>query len=221
MSGGDGVHHPVPNTCLPPSHEAVVAGGSRAIPFREVTPRRTGSQNPEDAVQHAAIVDAGHASEFVGQKRLDHAPFEVGQIISAHADAESNSCANGKLLTKVAAIACSDCMLHRRPMKCVCSLPVIACAAVASACSPTAPSTECKGLSPSHAVALAVEQKRGMLGRSVQSERDNFADDVAHVAQDSTGYVAKVGFKGKDGRTLVALIDEDCYVGWTSAAPTR
>lgn len=60
-----------------------------------------------------------------------------------------------------------------------------------------------------------------MLGRSVQSERDNFADDVAHVAEDSTGYVAKVGFKGKDGRTLVALIDEDCYVGWTSADPTR
>jgi len=60
-----------------------------------------------------------------------------------------------------------------------------------------------------------------MLGRSVQSERDNFADDVAHVAQDSTGYVAKVGFKGKDGRTLVALIDEDCYVGWTYYDPTR
>lgn len=76
-------------------------------------------------------------------------------------------------------------------------------------------------MSQSHAVALAVEQKRGMLGRSVQSERDNFADGVAHVAQDSKGYVAKVGFKGKDGRTLVALIHEDCYVGWTSADPTR
>lgn len=92
---------------------------------------------------------------------------------------------------------------------------------VASACSPTAPATECKDLLQSHAIALAVEQKRGMLGRSVQSERDNFADDVAHVAQDSTGCVAKVGFKGEDGRTLGALIDEDCYVGWTFADPTR
>ncbi len=54
-----------------------------------------------------------------------------------------------------------------------------------------------------------------MLNRSVQSERDNFAADIADVADDNTGYVAKVGFKGKDGRTLIALIEEDCYVGWT------
>jgi hypothetical protein len=33
-----------------------------------------------------------------------------------------------------------------------------------------------------------------MLGRSVQSERDNFADDVAHVAEHASGYVANVGF---------------------------
>lgn len=60
-----------------------------------------------------------------------------------------------------------------------------------------------------------------MLGRSVQSERDNFPTDVPGVAADRTGYVAKVGFKGKDGRTLIALIDEDCYVGWTIADPAR
>lgn len=47
---------------------------------------------------------------------LDHAPLEVGQIISVHADAESKSGSNGKLLTKAAAIACSACMLHRRVM---------------------------------------------------------------------------------------------------------
>lgn len=58
-----------------------------------------------------------------------------------------------------------------------------------------------------------------MLERSVRSERDNFATDVPEVAKDSTGYVAKVGFKGIDGSTLIALIDEDCYVGWTTAAP--
>lgn len=59
-----------------------------------------------------------------------------------------------------------------------------------SSCSPTAQSIACKGLSQSRAVALAVEQKREMLGRLVQSERRNFADDVAHFAQDSTGYAA-------------------------------
>lgn len=101
------------------------------------------------------------------------------------------------------------------------NLTVIASAAVASACSPIALSTECKGISQSQAVALAIKQKRGMLGRSVQSYRDNFAADDADVARDSTGYVAKVGFKGKDGTILVALIDEDCYVGWTSTDPNQ
>lgn len=76
-------------------------------------------------------------------------------------------------------------------------------------------------MSQSKAVALAIEQKRRMLGRSVRSERDNFATDVPRVAEDNTGYVAKIGFKGKDGRTLIALIDEDCYVGWTKADRQR
>src|SRR5262245_34673498 len=88
--GGDGVHHPIPYTRLPPPHEAVVAGSARAIPLWQITPTRAGSQHPKNAVQHAAIVDARHSARLVGQKRLDHAPFEVGQVISAHAYAESD-----------------------------------------------------------------------------------------------------------------------------------
>src|SRR5215831_5123864 len=90
VCGGDGVHHPIPYTRLPPPHEAVVAGSARAIPLWQITPRRAGSQHPKNAVQHAAIVDARHSARLVGQKRLDHAPFEVGQVISAHAYAESD-----------------------------------------------------------------------------------------------------------------------------------
>ena len=70
-------------------------------------------------------------------------------------------------------------------------------------------------MSRSQAVELALEQKRGMLSRSTRSYQDNFSSDIATAAEDSTGYVAKVGFKGEDGRTLIGLIDEDCYVGWT------
>ena len=55
----------------------------------QVALRRTGAQHTEDAVEHAAIVDARYTSRLVGQERLDHAPLEVGQIISTHADAES------------------------------------------------------------------------------------------------------------------------------------
>lgn len=61
--------------------------------------------------------------------------------------------------------------------------------------------------------------KIGMLCRSVQSGRDNFAADVVDIVQDSTGDVAKVGFKGKDGKNLVAPIDEDCSSDGHSQAP--
>src|SRR3546814_11567194 len=79
VGGSDGVHQVVPYACLPPSGEAVVTGGTWAIALRQVAPRRTGTQHPEDAVQHAPIIDARHPSRLVGQQRLDHAPPEVGQ----------------------------------------------------------------------------------------------------------------------------------------------
>ena len=97
MRGGDGVHHPIPHASFPPSYEAVVASGAWTIAFGQVSPRRTGSQHPEDAVQHPPVINAWHAPGFVGQQRLDHAPLEVGQVISAHADAESEKLPEGKI----------------------------------------------------------------------------------------------------------------------------
>lgn len=90
MGDGNCIHHPVPHARLSPSHEAVVAGGARAIAVGQVAPWRSRSQNPEDAVQHAAVIDTRHTSRLVGQQRLDHTPLEIGQIISAHAYAESD-----------------------------------------------------------------------------------------------------------------------------------
>src|SRR5262249_23502851 len=90
VCSGDGVHHPIPYTRLPPPHEAVVAGSARAKPLWQITPRRAGSQHPKNAVQHPAMIDARHSARLVGEKRRDHAPFEVGQAISAHAYAESD-----------------------------------------------------------------------------------------------------------------------------------
>jgi hypothetical protein len=73
VRGTDGVHQPVPHACLPPSVEAVVAGGSRTIAPRQVAPRRSRSQHPEDAVQHPPVIDARHALALVRQQRLDYA----------------------------------------------------------------------------------------------------------------------------------------------------
>jgi hypothetical protein len=89
VRGGDGINHPIPHACLSPPHQTVVAGGACAIAFWQIAPRRTGSLHPKDAIQHASIIDTRYALRLVRQQRLDHAPLEVGQVISAHADAES------------------------------------------------------------------------------------------------------------------------------------
>ncbi len=97
VGGGEDVHHPVPDARLSPSSDAIVAGGARTISFRQVAPRRTGPKHPKNTVQHAAIINTGHASRLIGQQRLDHAPFEVGQIVSAHAEPESPPKRQGKV----------------------------------------------------------------------------------------------------------------------------
>ena len=64
---------------------------------------------------------------------------------------------------------------------------------------------------------MALSEKAGMLGRSTEEESANFASNaILTVRLRHNGYAAKVEFKGNDGRTLVALIEDDCYVGWTS-----
>lgn len=65
--------------------------GAWALALRQVAPWRSRPEHPEGPVQHALVIDARYASWLVGQERLDHAPLEVGQIASAHSDAESQS----------------------------------------------------------------------------------------------------------------------------------
>ncbi len=95
VRGADGGHQPVPHACLPPSHEPVVAGGARAIALGQVAPWRTKAQHPEDAVQRAAVIDARHSPGLVGRERFDHAPLEVGQVVSAHAYADQKQALEG------------------------------------------------------------------------------------------------------------------------------
>jgi hypothetical protein len=76
----------------------------------------------------------------------------------------------------------------------------------------------CDLLTRSQALELAREQKAGMLQRSTREYAANFASDApafVKLGAETNGYVANVGFKGRDGQTLVALIEGDCYVGWT------
>ena len=64
---------------------------------------------------------------------------------------------------------------------------------------------------------MAVTEKRSMLNRSTDEFRRNFASEVAKVREDTNGYAAKIEFAGEDRRSLVALIDDDCYIGWTGS----
>lgn len=93
MRGRDGVHHPIPYPGLSPSHEAIVARRAWAITLGQIAPWGAGSQHPEDAIEHSAVIDPGHAAWLVGKQRFDHAPFEVSQVILAHGKSESEHCA--------------------------------------------------------------------------------------------------------------------------------
>jgi hypothetical protein len=69
---------------------------------------------------------------------------------------------------------------------------------------------------------MAADEKTGMLGRSTDEYAAHFQSSEAvfvRVGVETNGYAANVGFKGRDGRTLVALIEADCYIGWTEREP--
>jgi hypothetical protein len=51
-----------PDARLAPAVEAAGDGGPAAIPLGEVTPRSTGTEEPQDAVQDASVVSGGAAS---------------------------------------------------------------------------------------------------------------------------------------------------------------
>lgn len=59
-----------------------------------------------------------------------------------------------------------------------------------------------------------------MLSRSVEAERQTYASDkVKEVLTNAEGYAAKVTFVGLGGARLTALIEDDCYIGWTESRP--
>ena len=84
------------------------------------------------------------------------------------------------------------------------------------ACSPATPN-ECESMTREEAVQLAREHKAILLNQSEASESANFASDVVSTLEQG-GPVNGIGFKGKDGRTLVASFIYDgkkCLVGFS------
>jgi hypothetical protein len=93
---------------------------------------------------------------------------------------------------------------------------LLACAAVTSGGCGAQQRASCAGINRAQAVEMARAVKQGMLSRSTDEEQRTFHSDVAtDVRLEAEGYAAKVSFRGTGGRRLVALIEDDCYVGWT------
>jgi hypothetical protein len=107
-------------------------------------------------------------------------------------------------------------------MRAVAILPiVIASAGILHGCAQPPPSNECSAITAEEAVSMADAAKRHMLSRSRPSDQQNFATSSAWVdaLNDGRGFGAQVAYRGQDGTTMVALIHEDCYVGWTKREP--
>src|SRR5438552_2058699 len=81
MACGQRIHELVPHASPAPANKAIVAGGVWAEVVRQIAPWRTRTQDPEDAIEHAAVVYTRNAARLVRQERLDGSPFVVGEFV--------------------------------------------------------------------------------------------------------------------------------------------
>jgi len=82
VSSGQCVYDTASDTGSPPPDEAVIASGVRATLFRQITPGCSRSQNPEDAIEDAAVVRPWNASWLIRQHLLNGGPFIAGESVA-------------------------------------------------------------------------------------------------------------------------------------------
>ena len=82
-SCGNRCQKPVPHPSFAPADEPVVASRRGAVALGYLGPWRACSEPPENAVQHAPVINAGNAARLVWQKRLDNRPFPVRQFVAS------------------------------------------------------------------------------------------------------------------------------------------
>src|SRR5215471_11443030 len=79
---GERAHNLGPDARASPANETVVAGRVPTEVVRQVTPWRPGPQDPEDAIEDAAVIHSWHTARLIGQHRLDGNPFVVGEFVA-------------------------------------------------------------------------------------------------------------------------------------------
>src|SRR5437879_5562512 len=82
MGTGKCVDDAAPDTSPPPPNKSVVAGGVRTKRLGQITPRSSGAQDPEDAIEDTAVVNPWNATRLVRQHGLDGSPLIIREFIA-------------------------------------------------------------------------------------------------------------------------------------------
>jgi hypothetical protein len=67
VGSGECIYDTAPDTGPPPANEAVVASGVAAKRIRQIAPGCSRSQDPENAVEDATVVDPRNTTRLIGQ----------------------------------------------------------------------------------------------------------------------------------------------------------
>jgi hypothetical protein len=78
----DGGQNTIPDPSMTPSNKSVVAGGIGAVALRQITPRRSRPQDPENAIEHPPVIHTRDTSRPARQDRANQPPFGVGWSVS-------------------------------------------------------------------------------------------------------------------------------------------
>jgi hypothetical protein len=82
----DRFEHPIPNAFGSPTRKARKCAMPIAQFWRQITPRRTGSANPQNRLYKQTVIAGCHAavSHFTGQQRFYSCPLVVSNYASVH-----------------------------------------------------------------------------------------------------------------------------------------
>src|SRR4030095_12065700 len=81
-----GLKETLPDTRFAPAIETAGHSAPRTIAFRQIAPRGTGAQHPQDAVEDASMIQSGWTllSFLRWKQRLEPLPLRVGEFFAFH-----------------------------------------------------------------------------------------------------------------------------------------
>src|SRR5690242_14080993 len=82
IGNGKRIYDAAPDSRPPPANEPIVAGRVRTKGLRQIAPRGSRSQNPENAIEHTTVIYTRNPARFVGKHRLDCSPLFVGEFVA-------------------------------------------------------------------------------------------------------------------------------------------